>query len=184
MFDPTIYENIKVVIQGAVYDLDISGKILITDRNDWVDLSRMSRSFSIEFREKIAGNATATLQLNASFAELAAEIHEIEPHQAGSQLYVIFNRTCSSENENLRELHEKVQMIWGSRPQITHQWIKSWGIDDVPSPLESITDTYEHRMVLNFNRRINENQISDIPEILQFIVDTLEVLNSHSLSLQ
>ena len=32
MFDPTIYDNIKVVLEGAVYDLDLEGKIIITTK--------------------------------------------------------------------------------------------------------------------------------------------------------
>ena len=32
MFDPTIYENLKVVFEGAVYDLDLDGHLTVGDR--------------------------------------------------------------------------------------------------------------------------------------------------------
>ncbi|UTW70295.1 hypothetical protein KHA80_06930 [Anaerobacillus sp. HL2] len=41
MFDPTIYENLKVVIEGEVYDHDMNGRILII-QIDIVDLATMS----------------------------------------------------------------------------------------------------------------------------------------------
>lgn len=34
MFDPTAFDNMKVVIEGAIYDLDLDGEISIIDRND------------------------------------------------------------------------------------------------------------------------------------------------------
>lgn len=50
MFDPTAFDNMKVVIEGALYDLDICGEIVITDRNDSFNMAKMSRTFDISFR--------------------------------------------------------------------------------------------------------------------------------------
>ena len=51
MFDPTIFDNLKVVAEGAVYDLDLQGEILITNRIDQVDLATLSRYYAITFRK-------------------------------------------------------------------------------------------------------------------------------------
>jgi hypothetical protein len=32
MFDPTAYDNKKVVTEGAAYDLDLEGQIRVVDR--------------------------------------------------------------------------------------------------------------------------------------------------------
>ena len=40
MFDPTAYDNLKVILEGAVYDLDLSGELKIIERNDIVDLAK------------------------------------------------------------------------------------------------------------------------------------------------
>ncbi len=34
MFDPTAFDNLKVIVEGAVYDFDLHGDILVTDRKD------------------------------------------------------------------------------------------------------------------------------------------------------
>ncbi|MDF0725751.1 hypothetical protein PY093_03360 [Cytobacillus sp. S13-E01] len=39
MFDPTIFDNLKVVIEGEVYDLDLTGDFLVTNRSDSIDIA-------------------------------------------------------------------------------------------------------------------------------------------------
>ena len=43
MFDPTAYENMRVVLEGIFYDKDLSGEILVIDRNDIVNTAKLSR---------------------------------------------------------------------------------------------------------------------------------------------
>ncbi|MGZ4162287.1 MAG: hypothetical protein ACXVNF_16040, partial [Neobacillus sp.] len=49
VFDPTAFDNMKVVIEGALYDMDIIGEIIITDRNDIMNMAKLSRRFDICF---------------------------------------------------------------------------------------------------------------------------------------
>jgi hypothetical protein len=49
LFDPTVYDNLKVVLEGAVYDLDLAGSILVTGREDWVNLADLSRTYKLTF---------------------------------------------------------------------------------------------------------------------------------------
>ena len=49
LFDPTAFDNMKVVLEGAVYDRDLFGDILIVSRDDLVNLATLSRKFTIEF---------------------------------------------------------------------------------------------------------------------------------------
>ena len=50
MFDPTAFENIKVVLEGAVYDLDLNGEIIIIDRNDLINTAKLSRKYELSFQ--------------------------------------------------------------------------------------------------------------------------------------
>ncbi len=76
MFDPTAFDNMKVVIEGAIYDLDLDGEINIIDRNDLINLAKMSRSFDVSF--KLPGNKTrqviAKIILKSNLENLAAEL--------------------------------------------------------------------------------------------------------------
>ncbi len=50
MFDPTAFDNLKVIVEGAVYDFDLHGDILVTDRKDMMDLASLSRIYHISFQ--------------------------------------------------------------------------------------------------------------------------------------
>ncbi|GAA3327145.1 hypothetical protein GCM10020331_065930 [Ectobacillus funiculus] len=77
MFDPTVFENLKVVAEGAVYDLDLAGAILVTNRRDVIDLASMSRTYSIAFMLRDAEyDITALFSLTADVKNLAGEILE------------------------------------------------------------------------------------------------------------
>lgn len=171
MKDPTIFENMKVVLQGAVYDLDLSRLIHIHDRCDRIDLSNMSRRFAVEFHEPDYAHIMASIELEASFEELSAEIHAIKPERAGLRLFINFKRLHLTEKEDWQRLHDQVVAAWGERPYISHAWIQHWSGD---------SSTYEHRMKLDFMRQINEEHLSDIPEMLERILETLRLLRSSS----
>ncbi len=55
LFDPTAFDNMKVVLEGAVYDRDILGDILVVKRDDLVNLATLSRQFMMEFQLKELG---------------------------------------------------------------------------------------------------------------------------------
>ncbi|MCI1114000.1 hypothetical protein MOQ26_23600, partial [Stenotrophomonas maltophilia] len=77
MFHPLVFDNIKVVLEGAVYDRDFEGAITITGRSDVIDMASFHRLFQIEF--KLADMAahehavTAQMQLRTGLADIAAE---------------------------------------------------------------------------------------------------------------
>lgn len=74
MFDPTIFDNLKVVLEGAVYDMDLNDSVVIMGRTDRIELSSMSRSFSMTMARKEDGVAEGSFMLTASVADLAAEL--------------------------------------------------------------------------------------------------------------
>ncbi|KHF34038.1 hypothetical protein CM49_03708 [Paenibacillus sp. P1XP2] len=79
MFDPTIFENLKVALENQLYDLDnIDGLIRIIGRDDRLEMSVMSREFAIRFELAGRPEVFAEIRLEASLADLSAEILEIE----------------------------------------------------------------------------------------------------------
>ncbi|WP_259317087.1 hypothetical protein [Heyndrickxia coagulans] len=49
MFDPTAFENMKTVFEGAAYDLDLRGEASITGRKDLVDLAECPGNTALRF---------------------------------------------------------------------------------------------------------------------------------------
>ena len=47
MFDPTAFENIRVVLEGIFYDKDLEGSIMIIDRNDIMNTAKLSRTYEL-----------------------------------------------------------------------------------------------------------------------------------------
>jgi hypothetical protein len=75
MFDPTIFENLKVGIENAVYDLDNLDEIIrVTDRKDLLDMATLSRSFSLRFELARPSTTSAEICLETGLRDLAAEI--------------------------------------------------------------------------------------------------------------
>jgi hypothetical protein len=75
MFDPTAFDNLKVILEGIVYEHDLSGAILVIERNDLVNLADLSRRFNTIFvnrkdrRQLVEGK----VELRASFRDLSSE---------------------------------------------------------------------------------------------------------------
>ncbi|MEB3101582.1 hypothetical protein [Ferviditalea candida] len=175
MFDPTIYENLKVVMEGAVYDLDLSGEINIVERSDLIDLATMSRTYRIGFREtkgngESKGQALAFLQLHADMEDLAAEILEQDraSFSAGCRLTLFFETIVRDISADCRRINEMLTAAWGDRPVI----LQSLSFD-YPSEKEQC---YRNRITIDFGRKIDERQIGDFPRLLEFMRQSLQSL--------
>jgi hypothetical protein len=194
MFDPTIYDNLKVVLEGLVYDLDLQGKIEITNRSDLVDLARMSRTFSVRFQLKIPEGSTnsdgsqrtegreltaeqaeaysrrveAEIEISADTEDLAGEIMGIEPEADRGPGSVILLRWFTQSNDAAvcETVHHILQDVWGADNKFTH-WI-TYDYDR-PNRLEIMSE-------LDFQRKINERQIDDLPELVSLVHRSLQLL--------
>ncbi len=170
MFDPTIYENLKVVLEGAVYDLDAAGVALVTNRIDRVDLATMSRFYSIQFREKdeAAGQAFAKIQLVARMDDLAAEILEQNEKYAGCGLEIVFQTNIKNPDRECPEIETLLLDIWQHRPTIKQTISFTYG---------EIVGSYKNSISVQFGRKINEEQIEDMETLIDHVFHSIQQLN-------
>ncbi|WHY65430.1 hypothetical protein [Neobacillus sp. SuZ13] len=169
MFDPTAFDNMKVVIEGALYDLDICGEIVITDRNDSFNMAKMSRTFDISFRlpEK---KVKATIELQSGLVNLAAELLPSfqSEEQAGCMLSLQFHTAKDELDIDFTALKALLVDIWGPTRTITQRVLYDpLSIDPVKALIIKI----------EFDRLIHEDQIEDLVEMTEFIITTLKKLN-------
>lgn len=75
MFDPTVFENLKVLAEGAFYDLDLDGELAVIDRHDLIDLAHMSRKYEIIVRHDAdkEKDVECTFSLSAGLSAFAEE---------------------------------------------------------------------------------------------------------------
>ncbi|MBF0708957.1 MULTISPECIES: hypothetical protein [Bacillaceae] len=163
MFDPTIYENVKVVLEGELYDRDLDGEISIINRKDLVDLASLSRKYQVEFSEN--EHVNVTIELFADLANFSAEQLKLEHVQAGCEIKILFD-VAISDAEDCEQIEEDIRSIWGYRPAIRQT---------ISFPYEDEEQLKTH-IVLEFNRRINEDQISDLSELIAHAVQTSTLL--------
>lgn len=169
MFDPTIYDNLKVVVEGTIYELDFSGKIKVTNRQDIVDLATMSRKFAMRFQAPgaAASYPAANIILQAAMDDLAAEMIAGEGKQAGCRLTVeLFTKVTHPEKE-CAEMAKRLTALWNGRPLITQKISYVYGSNE-PGV---------NRILLDFNRKINEDQLEDIPNLIDYSFQSLRILN-------
>jgi hypothetical protein len=169
MFDPTAFDNMKVVLEGALYDRDLEGEILIIDRDDLVNLAKLSRKFEVAFRlvdESDSHPTTARVGLEARLENFAAELLGTPQtgKLAGSQLILSFLVVHDNNPAHFEKIDRMLKGIWGS------------------TRLFSQTATFnpfaDEGLILNeikieFERIIFEEQMEDLIEMIDYVVETL-----------
>ncbi|WP_181884535.1 hypothetical protein [Neobacillus piezotolerans] len=170
MFDPTAFDNMKVIVEGAVYDLDLAGEILVTDRKDLVDLARLSRLFSVSFEVKDTPGIVAELRLVAGLENLASELLPSAGRGLeGCELFLFFRAEHREAPSLYRTIDSYVNSVWGLERKI----IQSASRD----PL-SENEEIRNEIMVDFNRLVTEAQIEELKEIPIYMVETARGLHS------
>lgn len=171
MFDPTIYDNLKVVLEGELYDRDLSEHIQIVDRSDIVDLAIMSRMFIMRCQIPNRPESVAEIKLHADAEDLTGEIVEANNPTIGCRIHVGFRVRSTGD-------YKAAEKAAGT---IKKHLFKVWGNDTVivqelcffPN-IHKDTPLYECRSTIEFGRKITEEQIGDIPRLVDHLILTLQ----------
>ncbi|WP_404329043.1 hypothetical protein [Mesobacillus maritimus] len=171
MFDPTAFDNMKVVVEGAIYDRDLDGELLVTNREDLVDLANLSRTFKLAFSltQSNRSNLHAELKIQAGLKNLAAEILEMgdSSTSAGCVVTVAFHLTHANDEKIFFNIQKVLEEIWGGERKI-EQVVKI-------NPIKK-TVTIVNEATVQFNRLVVEDQIGDLTDMIDYIVLTLKEL--------
>lgn len=170
LFDPTIYENIKVVIEGAIYDLDLAKKVTIINRIDRIELSTMSRYYAIQFELLNQPKISSELCLTAHISDFASEILEQVDHGRGCNLEIRFHTTIDDLVAECNTIHIQLQNIWGNEHEIEQEISFQFNEHEAPK--------YHNEITLHFQQKMNENHIDDMPRLIDHILQSLELLGS------
>lgn len=169
MFDPTAFDNMKVVIEGSFYDRDSAGEIVITDRNDIINLAKMSRFFNIFLTlPEISGpSVTAKLELESGLENLAAEL--LASSQAGRLPGCFIRLQFFLEHGDEVKVYQDIEAIfteiWGETRKITQ--VVEYNPLAMPKQIRNV-------VTVEFDRLIGEEQLEDIVEMVDFLVITLQ----------
>lgn len=169
MFDPTIFENLKVGIENTVYDLDNLDEIIhITGRTDLLDMAVMSRSFSLRFELVQQPTTSGEITLETGLRDLATEILEIPEGQPGCELILRFYKHIADAPRECPVISQIMEEIW--QPELQPVQTISFAYGEDPPQLRNTVE-------LRFPRKINEEQMGDIQNMIEFMLRTLGELN-------
>lgn len=167
MYDPTIFENLKIGFENHIYDLDnLSGEIDITNRSDRLDLADMSREFSIQFSLADQTEIEAEIVLKASLRDFAEEL--LEGKEPGCPLTVSFRKKVEDVEKECDMIHERLDEIWEQEPPVqTLSYV--YGQEE---------STYLDIIDIHFTQKMTEDQMEDIPELIEHVVKSLVELEA------
>jgi hypothetical protein len=179
MFDPTVYENMKVVLEGKIYEQDLSGEIRIVHRKDLIDLANMSRVYEVRFclikTDKQELTPFATIRLSASGEDLAGEILDLSSDSPwGCTMQVEFDVWMTILEQDIRRIYTILNETWGGRPQIRQKPAFEIIGDDMNS-LDPVS--YHNQVLLDFGRKLGEEHMDDIERMVAYTIRSLERLS-------
>lgn len=183
MFDPTVFENLKIAFENQLYDLDnVDDVISIIDRKDNLDLAVMSRTWTLTFiltqLELDEAPISAEIVLSSSVQDLAGEILEQEAAYPACNLMLRFHCLIDNPLEQCPKIEHVIHEIW-ERDMVPRQLLSAL-YDTELYPIEGssiwLPIVYQNTIELPFNRRINEDQMEDIEQLIQYTINTLEAV--------
>ncbi|WP_405153678.1 hypothetical protein [Paenibacillus sp. FSL K6-0108] len=168
MFDPTIYDNLKVGFENHLYDLDnLDELISITDRKDQLEMARMSREFVLQFSLRDCPDVTGEVVLSTSLEDLAAEIMETPGSSSGCRLRLRFRLVVNDPEVQCPSISSILQQSWPEQRKLQHI---HYIFEDQPA-------TYSITAEVHFDRNVNEDQMGDIPDLCDHMVNVLTQLS-------
>ncbi|WP_340021875.1 hypothetical protein MHI24_23165 [Paenibacillus sp. FSL K6-1096] len=168
MFHPTVFDNIKVTLENQLYDYDnLDGLLVITDRSDLLDLALMSREFSLAFKLTGGRHVTAGIVLRSTVKELGDEILETPGGQPGCTLTLRFDMEISDVKVQCAAVEEILTTIWGPELRPVQTLRFRYG---------AVEPVYQNGVELHFRRLLTEDQMEDLPGLLNYLLQSTEEL--------
>ncbi|TDL92716.1 hypothetical protein E2R55_06785 [Vibrio vulnificus] len=172
MFDPTAFENMKVVLEGAVYYRDFIGDILVINRDDIVNLSTMSRSYKIEMELKKTTpvSISGAIELHASLQNLSSELLDaaIDDTHSGCTVDIFISFPKKLDEVNAEQLLNDLEKIWGDQ-----RIISVTTSETVSKKLQPITSSIYK---ISFGRLVREEQMDDLEDMVEYLIQSIQAV--------
>ncbi|QWU44893.1 hypothetical protein [Bacillus sp. NP247] len=169
MFDPTAFENLKVIVEGAVYDFDLHGDILVTDRKDVMDLASLSRMYSISFQltETFKTMVEATFSLSVDAKNLSGEILEAPQFIPGCEMKLEFSFEMEQPEIGCGEIETLLHSIWGKERMITQKISYEYNKQAI---------SYHNKVEVLFQKAITEDHVDDLIAVISHMIETVRTI--------
>jgi hypothetical protein len=173
MYHPSVYDNLKVVLEGAVYDLDFSGEIEIVDRKDIMDHAIIEKNYSIDFVVAEVGESMrGSITLTATLEDLATEKLKDNPDGAGSRLSIRIKTPVYEIETDCKQL----QSI-----------LKKWTVGDLKGDIQQkLTyiygeprDVFSNTISIQLHKRVAEEEPERISLVMEQVLLSMKEMNDY-----
>lgn len=172
LFDPTAFDNMKVVLEGAVYDRDLLGDILVVNRDDLINLATLSRQFTIEFElkdprlsKRISGGITLYASLENLSSELLASYSNDTYSGSTVEIFILCSENVSKEQAD--QVFNGLEDIWGKQRMI--QWT------NIAVKTNTNEQSYSSKFTISFDRLVSEEQMDDLVDMIEYLIQSLQL---------
>lgn len=173
MYHPSVYDNLKVVLEGAVYDLDFAGAIEIVDRRDLVDLAVIGRSYSIDFLVSgIIQSFKGNLTLNTNLENYATEKLKDNPEGAGSKVSIFIETPVYEIETDCKQLQS-----------ILKKWSEGDLKGDIQQKLTYIygesRNVFSNTISIHLQKPFSEEEPERFSLVLEQVIASMKEMNEY-----
>ncbi len=169
MYDPTIFDNLKVALENQLYDYEaIEEMIEIHDREDVMDFAVLARKFVLTFVLVGKPEIEASIILKAGVQDLAGEIMSLPNSQPACTLALHFTKACTDPDDECPAIEQVFGSIWEGEIELRQTVSYTFG---------ERRDSQQNTIDAVFQKRLTEDNMNELPIFLQHVMDTLHVLN-------
>jgi hypothetical protein len=171
MFDPTVFDNLKVVIEGAVYDLDLYGEFMVLNRKDIVDLATMKREYTITLKSDVhhINLQGGEIKLSMDLENLSVELLRKSRLTPGCKIQIGFSLFIPEYTESPKSIEAIIESVWGLERSVKQTVSFSYSKDGPKN--------YKNHVEIDFNRLIGEDNVDGVLEMIQYLCATLTKLD-------
>ncbi|WP_242161611.1 hypothetical protein [Bacillus cereus group sp. BfR-BA-01522] len=166
MFDPTAFENLKVIVEGAIYDFDLHGDILVTNRKDMMDLASLRRIYNISFQltGRLEHAVEATFSLSVDAKNLSGEILEVPQFIPGCEMKLAFSFPVEQPEVMCPKTETLLQSIWGKERMI---------VQTISYEYNKQATSYYNKTEVLFQKAITEDHVDDLIAVVSHMIETV-----------
>lgn len=166
MYDPTVFENLKVSFENHIYNLDnLDQAIHILNRKDQLDLAVMGRQFTIRFSRVGYPSVIVDLTLDSSLKELADEILEVKGSEPSCKLTLLVRTFIQDVDRECEEIASILRTVWENDISYTQT---------LSFRHEQTEPGFMNRIHIHFNPKLNEEHTCEIGAFLKSVLDMME----------
>jgi hypothetical protein len=174
MFDPTIFDNLKVVLEGKIYDLDQEEEWLVAGREDLFDIAGFGRTFRMRIQRP--GKACiAVLTLASGLVDFCAELRGLRlvGEAPGARLTLSFELP-GDYTAQADKMGQRLATLWGDAAMVRQErTVPVLPRAGFASPL---ADEGMHRIVLTFRQSLDERHLGDLDNLVMQVLASLQLL--------